>query len=1812
MKYYTLTFLNAFVQQIDRNRNSVTSKITLTMPSLDAEQMLDIAGTVRETCARRYPDLHLNIKMAEEMTADWSEHQREEARSHGWLEEGRSLTSYRNETPDEKHSVLLLCGIDKIQDQGSLSDFLCLDTDYLMDKVIGKNFKAWEKFILQQASLDDIGDGDSLCHILLLVNDLPGSGLIALSNWLDSLQLKSCSSLVEIRGRMLSGLSHFNMPRFTSHEGQIKKAKKLSEYFACARDLFIFNNVSSARRKSYSEALSKAYEKIQNGELELDSAYLGIFASPEELIDALRSYIEDREYGKKSDLLSCDFPVIYEKLLNGKRTTKPKTSISKLSGYPVNAILSAVWKLFQAFCKERAWQEKEVLKSISITGISYKYGYEDDIDGSTATVADLAKEDLRKLIGGIDEVITSRLRIPELEDFEVSCNIFKDIECHAKKKAASELQFRIQLVGSCNTTCKQDFIWKISASDDYRLAIELIGQCVREMPESGRYLPFFHLRYYEELLASSSEEDSREILRHCLAETNGARTVNMCQGLQSSGSPDALLTHMIGLGNIYRKFLKKVATDGLLSVFYAEGQDLWRELQDTYAATCDKAAAMHMDESSNLCFMMMRAFLIIQDIRSEKREVWDERESSGIVTILHPTLLEMFDAQMIYLFAGFGAACAKALHLSPKNFPKSLWERYLSLASIHAPVQALKKEFNGNIAVDCRGTGLIHKIGQAEISTDKLLSTRVSLDPAEVADEVKSSELFAPSNDSEMIFHVLKNYHRTHPHSWDGIHLAFFRSTDIQPVISALHHYLLWLAADEYYDKKEQDKFLNRGSSYQLRIDFYTDKRDEADIAGYIAQWNEVWQEKISSDPYSPYSRTRRVISHKILPVKQGHSANIKVLKDIGFNANIAFFSDVTLYGENFAHFIYNSSSLPSLHSLRFPILEKKECSITIQQARRSRTISHKQFRLSSHFSDMVGTFCQRDQRNNFIRSEIDLSDWIRLIGFIHECTDWVVCVDPNIDRRLLMSATDHRDIISFGSGVGKYGEANYTVSTQQSDAKDLIRSLNSSLGSLFPSQVWNEHKRSVMAENIYQASANLTGLSLVRAASHQDMHVHDFIAHSLTYRFIKPNDNTICNILVSLDDYPHWFQFSESKKRPDLLWLTADKRPDGSLNLHARLIECKLCAASHRELEDAQIQIQEGYEKLSLLFVPGSKASLLDDSQPDRRYWWMQLHRIISSSIEAENRQKVSEVTRYLENLAEGNFFIDFGGAIFAFWTDREDSPAPLCLTRWNIAENVRGVLYTFGGKCIEALMSEDSYNISRTWDQLLLDSEVASFELPEYGNEEDGPLPYNAPETEDEFEDDDDEESWKVYSPALLTTSNFTNGSISLQDKEDESLNLEPLESEEDTTEQSAGAEATYESFVEHDKEPEVSIEETKEIDETVALPDGTAQTKLFDLSKIRVYLGNSSSGKKIYWEFGHPGLNNRHILLFGSSGCGKTYAMQCILSELAHAGAHNLIFDYTQSFTTREIKEGAERFFPEEAQHYVVEEPLPLNPFQPQRFPLGSRFRNEDPMDLASRVGAIFRKVYGLGTQQAGELEKAIYAGIEAKGESFTFKELYETLLTKTEEKGSGTIETLLNRVQKILLKAPFATGGKLSWDGIFNSEIRNKIFQFQTIDDYTAKAVIEFLLWDLYAFVQRNGGNDKDPKVIVLDEIQNLDLDPNAPTAKYLVEGRKFGLALMGATQTLKGIGGASSYSTTTLLQAAQMLVFQPSSTELADFAKFLHDKDGNYSVQEWKSRLGSLNKGECYFVGPELNEATGNLRQVVRKIKIASFQERDFS
>ena len=55
--------------------------------------------------------------------------------------------------------------------------------------------------------------------------------------------------------------------------------------------------------------------------------------------------------------------------------------------------------------------------------------------------------------------------------------------------------------------------------------------------------------------------------------------------------------------------------------------------------------------------------------------------------------------------------------------------------------------------------------------------------------------------------------------------------------------------------------------------------------------------------------------------------------------------------------------------------------------------------------------------------------------------------------------------------------------------------------------------------------------------------------------------------------------------------------------------------------------------------------------------------------------------------------------------------------------------------------------------------------------------------------------------------------------------------------------------------------------------------------NLENVRILLGNvKGSTEKVYWEYGHKKLPNRHILISGKSGQGKTYFMQCLLYELS----------------------------------------------------------------------------------------------------------------------------------------------------------------------------------------------------------------------------------------------------------------------------------------------------------------------------------------
>lgn len=163
----------------------------------------------------------------------------------------------------------------------------------------------------------------------------------------------------------------------------------------------------------------------------------------------------------------------------------------------------------------------------------------------------------------------------------------------------------------------------------------------------------------------------------------------------------------------------------------------------------------------------------------------------------------------------------------------------------------------------------------------------------------------------------------------------------------------------------------------------------------------------------------------------------------------------------------------------------------------------------------------------------------------------------------------------------------------------------------------------------------------------------------------------------------------------------------------------------------------------------------------------------------------------------------------------------------------------------------------------------------------------------------------------------------------------------------------------------------------------------------------------------------------------------------------------------------------------------------------------------------------------------------------------------------------------------------------------------------VDGHSARAAIEFVLWDLYSFVT-SCGNKHTPRVVVLDEVQNLDLGPDAPVAKYLTEGRKHGLALITATQTVKGVGGAPATLASAVYsrRSTSCSSSQPRN-QMREHAQLLHNAISSVSVQDWASRLASLQIGECWSLGRSLNEATGSLVFQAQRIRITALEDRGF-
>ena len=84
-------------------------------------------------------------------------------------------------------------------------------------------------------------------------------------------------------------------------------------------------------------------------------------------------------------------------------------------------------------------------------------------------------------------------------------------------------------------------------------------------------------------------------------------------------------------------------------------------------------------------------------------------------------------------------------------------------------------------------------------------------------------------------------------------------------------------------------------------------------------------------------------------------------------------------------------------------------------------------------------------------------------------------------------------------------------------------------------------------------------------------------------------------------------------------------------------------------------------------------------------------------------------------------------------------------------------------------------------------------------------------------------------------------------------------------------------------------------------------------------------------VYWEFGSPQMANRHLLITGTSGQGKTYSIQTMLYELAKGNVSSVVFDYTEGFRLDQLEpEFVDSMHNKINQHIVKIQGVPINPF------------------------------------------------------------------------------------------------------------------------------------------------------------------------------------------------------------------------------------------------------------------------------------------
>ncbi len=1649
-----------------------------------------------------------------------------------WIDLEDQLTWYRNHSLAEGSDglIVVLLGFNHATDKGGLADFHLVDESRIWSE-IEQNFSIWAEKIKTRFALEDsITELDEFNAFFSQLFKVRPRQLAKLAEFLEEKVFNGSSfySLTDVINYCYTELPYWGIPPLS-----FEREKSTSKTKIIEADNFIGHQrfISASDQK-------KAWKKIEDYFASNGDGLppeLSDYSSISEYTDTLHDFIFKTDSVAKERLLNSNANLILDILKKTTTSKSEKNKLKRLKGGSIDVLLQAIWISYLEAEKTIQGWHHGATSSIKLTIDAFNHDIqsngEQGIDGHS-----FAEELLVGCLGGIEELFAGiDLKVPvDIEQSGLSYddwekNVPVNVDLSSIRYGISRLQPHIAFNVVINTdeaSHQVFFRWSFDANHPERVRFECARHALLGWPTVGEaeVLPAFKLPeiVMTALYFSADEEEANRLLSQSLVELD---ITDLMAAVSLGGINVGIREKIRTLSGSYRLWLSSIVADGYFTAMSSHYLDLQKAYQSLSKEVLDK----NLIGSEVVLKCFYKAFLVIND----KVDAQDGYLDSALICGISPSVLELTHAKDCFLRNNFPEVIFQ--HLRTGNGKYSL-DRMFNLVELHRPLAALVTDQRGNLSAEIKSFGLLHYLGKPP-STDKSLAVQTMLREDDVADDESVVDIIRVTEESKVVERVLKDYLQLYPFAQDGVRILAVNVDDLANILSGIDQFL-----KTYLTNSSTD-----WPTFHCEVMVYSKSSSPLYIESQLAKWRNyvcaAYREKGRSIILS--------VAHHFAPTEE---CITKLLKRESLQYDIAFifnFLAGDLAGEVEPtlpfKFDFNKGNISQFPVCEYPRPIQKSDSLV----RRS-LLSNRRLRIQTHHADLTARLRHPEStdKEHLIFGSIAYQVWQETIEALHASAQWVACIDPFIDKRLLDTGDtkSNRKIVGFTSGLGAYGELNLSISTEQDTLVQLSEKVSYELSRLLPFEQGSDF--SPMAVRIVGEAEEVIGLSSLRAVVGQGEKIREVIGFSAIHRALPVTESALMVQLLPIDSLLHWFIDSEFTHRPDLLQLSLVLRDGDAPLIKAVLVECKFAQESSSHLDKAFDQIHDGLSHLTELFTPNRSDGRRVNF--DRRYWWAQLQRAITTrSVVSMSGLDRKNLDVALEQLVEGYYEIQWQGAIFTFWTNSEEDK--LKLTKYSLPRGIVQPPFTVpedfsihhvatGAKGVIELFSIDTTEIDRV----------------DFGD-------------------------ISITCAAEIGSDNFGEEIIDRESNGEEKVTF--LEKD-----LSVINDDGVDTFPEPEPEPEP---------EPKIEPPAVFESK-YSAPAEKLLIGTRANGEPVYWHYGHKLLKNRHMLLFGTSGSGKTYGIQCLLAEMAKEHMRSIIIDYTDGFLPQHV-EGMFLEIVKPKNHFVVHNKLPINPFRRQQKIIDPSIPTieESPFQVASRITSIFTSVFGtMGDQQSAALTRALELGIESN-DKFTFFDLLELL---REDGQNG--ESLANKIEPFVKSEPFKIGADLAWEEMLTSNDNwLQTLQLSGLPRDIQKLVTEFSLWDLYDFACNSGNKDR-PIPIVLDEIQNLDHRSDSPIDKMLREGRKFGLSLMLATQTVSNF---NQEQRDRLFQAGHKLFFKPADTEIKKFADILSDTT-NESKKVWAERLAKLEKGQCWSLGPVLT-STGRLEDKAVLVSITSFEDR---